>query len=77
MDIFPSKNIHIGGDECPTTAWENNKQCQEMYKRLNLTSYRQLQTQLHRRNQHLSPVERSQDLRLERNRDRRKALTSN
>ena len=44
MDIFPSKNIHIGGDECPTTAWENNKQCQEMYKRLNLTSYRQLQT---------------------------------
>jgi len=44
MDIFPSENIHIGGDECPTTAWENNKQCQEMYKRLNLTSYRQLQT---------------------------------
>ncbi|MBF1076787.1 MAG: beta-N-acetylhexosaminidase, partial [Prevotellaceae bacterium] len=44
MDIFPSENIHIGGDECPTTAWENNKQCQEMYKRLKLTSYRQLQT---------------------------------
>ena len=44
MEIFPSENIHIGGDECPTTAWERNKQCQDMYKRLKLTSYRQLQT---------------------------------
>ena len=42
--IFPSKNVHIGGDECPTTAWENNAECQAMYKKLNLTSYRQLQT---------------------------------
>ena len=44
MAIFPSKNIHIGGDECPTTAWERNAECQAMYKKLNLTSYRQLQT---------------------------------
>ena len=44
MSIFPSKNVHIGGDECPTTAWENNAECQAMYKKLNLTSYRQLQT---------------------------------
>jgi hexosaminidase len=22
MDVFPSRNIHIGGDECPTTEWE-------------------------------------------------------
>ena len=44
MAIFPSKNIHIGGDECPTTAWEHNAECQAMYKKLNLTSYRQLQT---------------------------------
>lgn len=44
MAIFPSKNIHIGGDECPTKAWENNAECQAMYKKLNLTSYRQLQT---------------------------------
>ena len=44
MEIFPSKNVHIGGDECPTTAWENNAECQAMYKKLNLTSYRQLQT---------------------------------
>ena len=44
MSIFPSKNVHIGGDECPTTAWENNAECQAMYKKLNLTSYRQLKT---------------------------------
>ena len=44
MSIFPSKNVHIGGDECPTTAWEHNAECQAMYKKLNLTSYRQLQT---------------------------------
>lgn len=44
MAIFPSKNVHIGGDECPTTAWEHNAECQAMYKNLNLTSYRQLQT---------------------------------
>ena len=44
MAIFPSKNIHIGGDECPTTAWEHNAECQAMYKKLNFTSYRQLQT---------------------------------
>ena len=44
MEIFPSNNVHIGGDECPTTAWEHNAECQAMYKKLNLTSYRQLQT---------------------------------
>ncbi|HET6859533.1 MAG TPA: family 20 glycosylhydrolase, partial [Streptomyces sp.] len=24
MDVFPSRHIHIGGDECPTTEWENS-----------------------------------------------------
>lgn len=22
MELFPGKHIHIGGDECPTDAWE-------------------------------------------------------
>ena len=44
MDIFPSEYIHIGGDECPTSAWENNAQCQALYKELGLKSYRALQT---------------------------------
>lgn len=44
MDLFPSKHIHIGGDECPTSAWEGNAECQALYKELGLTSYRQLQS---------------------------------
>ena len=42
--IFPSKHFHIGGDECPTTAWENNAECKALYKELGLTSYRALQS---------------------------------
>lgn len=44
IDIFPGEYINIGGDECPTTAWENNALCQAEYKKLGLTSYRQLQS---------------------------------
>lgn len=44
IDIFPYEQIHIGGDECPTSAWEANAECQARYKELGLTSYRQLQS---------------------------------
>lgn len=44
IDIFPGEYINIGGDECPTTAWENNALCKAQYKQLGLTSYRQLQS---------------------------------
>ena len=44
MDIFPSDRIHIGGDECPTSAWQNNAECQKAYADLGLTSYRALQS---------------------------------
>ena len=44
MDIFPYPYIHIGGDECPTQAWEQNAQCQSMLQQLGLDSYRKLQT---------------------------------
>lgn len=30
MDIFPSEYIHVGGDECPKTAWENSKFCSDL-----------------------------------------------
>ncbi len=36
MDIFPSKYIHIGGDECPKTQWEQSQFCQDLIKRENL-----------------------------------------
>ncbi len=29
MDVFPCEYIHIGGDECPSTAWESNTLCQQ------------------------------------------------
>ena len=36
MDIFPSKDIHIGGDECPKTEWEKCPKCQKKIKELGL-----------------------------------------
>lgn len=32
MDIFPSKYIHIGGDECPKTQWKESAFCQQIIK---------------------------------------------
>lgn len=31
MDIFPSKVIHIGGDETPSEKWQHCKKCDEIY----------------------------------------------
>ena len=42
--LFPSRLIHIGGDECPTKAWEGNSLCQKLFTSLKLSSYRQLQS---------------------------------
>lgn len=36
MEIFPSEYIHIGGDECPRTRWENCPKCQAKIKELNI-----------------------------------------
>jgi hexosaminidase len=36
MDIFPSKTIHIGGDECPKTNWKVCPKCQAKMKELGL-----------------------------------------
>lgn len=34
MDVFPSEYIHIGGDECPKTRWEQCPKCQAKIKEL-------------------------------------------
>ena len=44
IELFPYERVHIGGDECPTTAWEKNAECQAKYEALKLTNYRQLQS---------------------------------
>ena len=34
VEVFPSKYIHIGGDECPKTQWEKCPKCQARIKKL-------------------------------------------
>lgn len=42
--LFTSPYIHIGGDECPHTAWEHCPKCQARMKQEGLTSPRELQS---------------------------------
>ena len=44
MVLFPSKYIHIGGDECPKEAWKKSAFCQELIKRENLKDEHELQS---------------------------------
>ncbi len=44
MDIFPSRYIHIGGDEAPKGQWKKSATAQAKMKSLNLTDEEQLQT---------------------------------
>ena len=36
IDLFPSEYIHVGGDECPKTRWEQCPKCQAKIKELGL-----------------------------------------
>ncbi len=36
MELFPSKYIHIGGDECPKVRWQKCPDCQRRIKELGL-----------------------------------------
>ncbi|RZK50146.1 MAG: beta-N-acetylhexosaminidase [Pedobacter sp.] len=42
--IFPSKYIHIGGDECPKEYWKQSEFCQALIKKLNLKDEHELQS---------------------------------
>ena len=44
MDLFPSKYIHIGGDEAPKTKWKTCKYCQARIKKQKLKNEEQLQS---------------------------------
>ncbi len=44
MPLFPSKYIHIGGDECPKEAWKKSPFCQELIKKNNLKDEHALQS---------------------------------
>lgn len=47
-DLFPSKVIHIGGDECPRTAWEKCPKCRALMEREGLSDVGDIQTWLTR-----------------------------
>lgn len=42
--LFPSKYVHIGGDECPKEAWKNSTFCQDLIKKLKLKDEDELQS---------------------------------
>ncbi|MBS7232831.1 family 20 glycosylhydrolase [Flavobacterium psychroterrae] len=44
--LFPSKYIHIGGDECPKTRWKECPNCQKRIKDLGLKNEHELQSYL-------------------------------
>jgi hexosaminidase len=44
IDLFPSKYIHIGGDEVPKDAWKQSAFCQNLIKQLNLKDENELQS---------------------------------
>lgn len=60
LDIFPSAYIHLGGDEAGKAAWKDCSRCQDMVKRLHLSSYEQLQDVfMHRMTRYVSSLGRN------------------
>ncbi len=49
VDLFPGPYIHVGGDECPKTAWKNSEFCQNLITELNLGDEHGLQSYFIRR----------------------------
>ncbi len=44
MPLFPSKYVHIGGDECPKEAWKRSPFCQQLIRDNNLKDEHGLQS---------------------------------
>jgi hexosaminidase len=44
IDIFPSKFIHVGGDECPKEFWKRSAFCQDLIKQKKLKDEHGLQS---------------------------------
>lgn len=49
MSVFPSKYIHVGGDECKKDQWQNSEYCQILKMQNGLQTDEQLQTWFIRR----------------------------
>ena len=46
--LFPFGYIHLGGDECPTSKWENNELCKQRLAAIGSTKFRDLQTDFYK-----------------------------
>ena len=44
MGLFPSKYVHVGGDECPKESWKRSAFCQQLIKEKNLKDEHGLQS---------------------------------
>lgn len=44
LELFPSRYIHIGGDECPKTRWQTCEKCQSRMKAEGLKDEHELQS---------------------------------
>ena len=44
IEVFPYHQIHIGGDETPTSAWQNNAECQALMQKMGYSNIRELQS---------------------------------
>ena len=44
MALFPSKYIHVGGDECPKENWKKCDKCQQLIRKRGMTDEHQLQS---------------------------------
>ncbi|WP_321540064.1 family 20 glycosylhydrolase [Flavobacterium piscinae] len=44
MDLFPSKYLHIGGDESPKIRWKNCSHCQTLIRKEGLKDEHELQS---------------------------------
>lgn len=43
IEIFPSKYIHLGGDEVPTKVWEKCPKCMALYKKEGMSDIHEIQ----------------------------------
>lgn len=43
VEIFPSRYVHLGGDECPTLEWETSPSAQQRMSELGFSDERELQ----------------------------------
>ncbi|MCI9608474.1 MAG: beta-N-acetylhexosaminidase [Muribaculaceae bacterium] len=49
IPLFPYSYIHLGGDECPTTKWEQNDACKALLAEIGSDNYRDLQLDFYRK----------------------------